>query len=212
MMMFLPMNFTWSFTCMVPRYGIRDHLQRNAPRRGAGTALADALYPSFSGANEVRYIFALAAPSGRATAADRCGRQDGVVLEVADLHAEAYWRRRGFQEPLDDVLAVLDLGLGDELREAADVRDKEQDFVGCRGVAMQSASRGPGSLSDLRHGVAAGRRHYIDPATPACVSTLPQRVASFLTKRSSSSGVPLPTGMNCRLLSCLVTRDRRSSR
>src|SRR5262249_8832939 len=37
---------------------------------------------------------------------------------------------------------------------------------------------------------------HSEPATPACCRTLAQRTVSDLTKRSSSLGEPLPSGMN----------------
>jgi hypothetical protein len=58
--------------------------------------------------------------------------QHGVALELGYRHAERIGVDQGFQQFLDDVLAVLDLGLGDELREAAEIRNEEQDFASRR--------------------------------------------------------------------------------
>ena len=56
--------------------------------------------------------------------------QHGVALELGYLHAEGIGVDQDFQQFPDDVLAVLDLGLGDEFRKAAQIRNEEQDFVG----------------------------------------------------------------------------------
>ena len=58
--------------------------------------------------------------------------QHGVALEFADRHAERIGVDQEFQQLLDDVLAVLDLGLGNEFRKAADIRNEEQNVVGRR--------------------------------------------------------------------------------
>ncbi len=69
----------------------------------------------------------------------------------------------------------------------------------------------------LRQRPAVGRlsdlilQAYSEPATPACSTTLAQRAVSDLTKRSSSSGEPLPIGMKpcaTKLLGDLGLGDR----
>ena len=58
-------------------------------------------------------------------------KQHGIALELGDRQAERIGIGQEFQQFLDDVLAVLDFGFGDEFRETATMGNEERKWV-CR--------------------------------------------------------------------------------
>jgi len=110
---------------------MRHHLQRNPDRTRAGAALADAAGLEALEVGMQRQIHGsgllhqLPERRRRALAVE----QHGIALELGDFHAQRIGVGQQLQQLLDDVLAVPDLGLGDEAGEAAEIRNEEQDFV-----------------------------------------------------------------------------------
>ena len=76
---------------------------------------------------------------GRRQAGDK---EDRVALHLGDVHSTLHAAHHRVEELMEDRPAVVDLGLGDELRIAGDVSQDERAFLQ------------PGELSFAAHGVA----------------------------------------------------------
>jgi hypothetical protein len=78
---------------------------------------------------------------------DLLGRQaadeeDRVALNLADVHPPLQRAHHRVEELVEDRPAVVDLGLGDELRVAGDVGEDERAFLQA-GKSLGMVSRGP---------------------------------------------------------------------
>ena len=134
--------------------------------------------------------FALSGPAGLPS--DITARLNAAVARMLELPE--------VRERLDRDAVETRVMSPDEFTAIRGQRDRQ---VGAGRQAGDADELEPRAFRAARRCSAAHRterRHvylrYSDPATPACCRTFAQRAVSDVTKRSSSAGEPLPTGMN----------------